>query len=873
MSYKKKIDELFNELGSCEKGLSREDVLEKRKVFGFNTLSEKKKKSVIRRFLDQFNNVMIILLLIVGVLSFIYSTITGSDYADSIVILFSVIVNAIMGYYQEKKAENSLESLKSYVTSTVEVIREGENFEVDSKELVPGDVIVLESGDKVPADCRLLNAINLEVDESVLTGESKTIKKRDSNIRKDCAIHEQVNMIFSGTNVVNGKAVALVIATGDNTELGKIAENLNKEKVALTPLQVKVEKVSKFITYVAIFLIVFVLCYGIINDNDFMTIMMLCISMIVAAVPECLPVAITSTLLVGAKQMANKKAIVKQLSSIETLGATEIICSDKTGTLTTNEMTVVRIFRNNKIVLNPRESIKKDENIIKIMGLCNNAYENPDKQNEFFGDSVEIAFLRYMNKLGIKHKKFASKYPRLGELPFDSDRKMMSTLNEIDGKNYLFVKGSLSSVLKKCTRYDDNGKVRKINSVIKTYIKKQEKDMSKDALKVLALAYRPYDDNVGKLDISDEKNLVFVGLVGMIDPPREEVKEALIKCKESNITTLMITGDSLDTAVSIAKEIGIIESEEEGILGEDLRKLNEEEFCNALSKYKVFARVTPDDKVRIVTFLQKTNKVIAMTGDGVNDAPAIKLANVGVGMGKSGSDVTKNAADIILMDDSFNTIVTAVSEGRRIYDNVISNILYNLSSNFTEIIIILVGMFTFKNIISPIHILYIDLVADTLPSICLAFEKGSKSIMKRKPIGLNNNIFSKYFIGFLITSVVIEVGVSLLVYYYFSTTFGEEVGQTMALLSIIINEFTFAYNCRSLNELVFSRGIFSNKYLNMGILVLILVQALVFLTPIGQIFGLVKITIFDFLLVLGVNIISFVLIEFLKPMLNKVIKE
>lgn len=873
MDYNKTIEELLKEYKTSEEGLSNEEVLEKRKEYGTNEITEKKKKSPIRRFLDQFNNVMIILLLIVGILSFIYSTLTGTDYADAIVILFSVIVNAIMGYFQEKKAENSLESLKNYVTSTVEVIRENQNIEIDSKELVPGDIIILESGDKVPADCRILEEINLEVDESILTGESKPVEKQECILEKESALHEQINMVFSGTNVINGKAKALVVKTGDSTELGKIAENLNKEKEAPTPLQEKVGKVSKFITYVAIFLVIFVLIYGIVNENDFMTIMMLCISMIIASVPECLPIAITSTLLVGAKQMANKKAIVKKLSAIETLGGVEIICSDKTGTLTTNEMTVVRIFKEGKLIINPRENIKKEENIIKIMGLCNNAQEIKEKKGEFFGDSVDVAFVKYLSKLGIKYKKFTEKYPRLRELPFDSDRKMMSTINKIDGKNYLLVKGSLSSVLENSTDYIENGKIKKITPKIKNIVKKQEKLMSKDALKVLALAYKPYNEEPKNLSEKDEKNLIFTGIVGMIDPPREEVKEALVKCKESNITTLMITGDSLETAVSIAKEIGIIEDETEGVLGEDIRDLSEKELKKALQKYKVFARVTPDDKVKIVTALQKTGKIIAMTGDGVNDAPAIKLANVGVGMGKTGSDVTKNAADIILMDDSFTTIVTAVSEGRRIYDNVVNNILYNLSSNFTEIIIILVGMFTFKNIISPIHILYIDLVADTLPSICLAFEKGSKNIMKRKPIGLGKSIFTPYFLSFLATSVVIEVAVSLLVYYFFATNYSQEVGQTMALLSIILNEFTFAYNCRSLKEFVPSRGIFSNKHLNLGILALILIQIVVFLTPIGQIFGLVKITALDFILVLIVNIISFFLIELLKPMLNKFIKE
>lgn len=869
--FNKKIEDVFKDLNTSYDGLSNEEAFLRLKENGLNVLTEKKKKSPIKRFLEQFNNAMIILLLIVGVLSFIYSTITHSDYTDAIVILFSVIVNAIMGYVQEMKAENSLESLKKHVTTNIEVIRNNDSIEIDSKELVKGDIIILESGDKIPCDARIVESINLEVDESILTGESVTVSKSKDVILNDVKLHEMKNMIFSGTNVVNGKVRAVVVSTGDNTEIGKIAGNLNKEKDVLTPLQVKVQKVSKFITYIAIFLVIFVLCYGIANDNDFITIMMLCISMIVASVPECLPIAITSTLLVGAKQMANKKSIVKKLSAIETIGSVDIICSDKTGTLTTNEMTVVKILNNSKLILNIREKIDCNSFLIKILGLCNNA--NLSDDGNYYGDSVEIAFIKYLQTLNINQKKLEEKYTRIKELPFDSNRKLMSTINKIDGNNFMLVKGSFSSVIDRCSYYEENGKVKKLSLISRRLFKRHERNMSKDALKVLALAYKPYDKNPDNVSFDDENNLIFVGLVGLIDPPRKDVKDSILKCKEANITTMMITGDSLDTAVAIAKEVGIIKRDDEGILGEDIRNLSDSELIKALKKYKVFARVTPDDKVRIVQALQKTGKVIAMTGDGVNDAPAIKLASVGVGMGKTGSDVTKNASDIILMDDSFSTIVVAVEEGRRIYDNVIINILYNLSSNFTEIVIILVGMFTFQNIISPIHILYIDLVADTIPSICLAFEKSSKNIMKRKPVGLNKNIFTPYFIAFLILSVIVEVAVSLIVFYIFKSQFGLLVGQTMALLSIIINEFVFAYNCKSLKELVVKKGLFQNKYLNVGILFLLIIQLIVFLTPIGSIFGLVQISLLNFIIVFLINIVGFILIELLKPVLTRFIND
>ncbi len=864
MHYKKSVKEIYSELNTSIDGLTKEEVNKRLKI-NTNEITDKGKVSNLKRFLKQFNNAMIILLLIVGILALVYSFVTKTDYMDAIVILFSVLVNSIMGYVQEKKAENSLDALKTYITTKVDVIRSGKGVEILSKELVPGDIMILEAGDKVPADARIIEAINLQTDESILTGESVPLDKNSDVITKDALLHERSNMIYSGTNVVNGKVKAVVTETGDNTELGKIAQNLNKEKQEKTPLQIKVEKVSKFITYIAIFLVILVLVYGVLNHNSFITIVMLCISMIVASVPESMPIAITSTLLIGANRMAKKKAVVKQLSAIETLGATEIICSDKTGTLTKNEMTVSKIVSGSKLIINIREHVDKDSFLVKTLGLCNNAYET--KKDNYAGDAVEIAFLKYLKTIGVTQTKL-DKYKRITEYPFDSNRKMMSTLNKINNKNYILVKGSISSVLKNCSRVEESGKVKKLSYLIRNSIKRQENKMSKDALKVIALAYKPVSDDKKVLELTDEKNLIFLGLVGLIDPPRKEVTKAIEMCKNSNISTIMITGDSLETACSIGKQIGIIKKDKEGILGEKIRNISDKELEQVLKEYKVFARVTPEDKVRIITCLQNQGKVIAMTGDGVNDAPAIKLASVGVGMGKTGSDVTKNASDVILMDDSFMTIVTAVEEGRRIYDNVISNILYNLSSNFTEIIIILIGMFTFKNIISPIHILYIDLVADTLPSICLAFEKASKDVMKRNPTSLKTNIFTPYFTSFLSLSVVVEVFTTLLVYFLFSSMYGYAVGQTMALLSIILNEFTFAYNCRSLKELIFSKGIFSNRQLNLGIMALIVLQLLVFLTPVGAIFGLASISLLGFMFVLFVNIISFFIIELLKPIIS-----
>lgn len=865
--YNKDVDTVIKELKSNKKiGLSSVEATRRGKE-GLNEIDDHNKISPLKRFLSQFNNVMVILLLVVGVLSLIYSHATHTDYTDAFVILFSVIVNTIMGYIQEKKAEDSLEALKSYVPSVVEVIRDGVNVEIESKFLVKGDIIVLESGDKIPADARIIESIDAKTDEGVLTGESVSVEKNSDVIKKETALHERVNMVYSGTMLEVGKIIAVVTAIGNDTELGKIAKNLAKEKDTKTTLELKVERVSKAITYIAAFLIALVIVYGVLTKQTTLNIIMLCISMIVASVPESLPIAITATLSVGSNEMAKKKAIVKKLSAIETLGATEIICSDKTGTLTTNQMTVVRLTEGLKLKLNVREA--KEKFMFYVMALCNNASKDR-KKDIYYGDSVEVAFIKYLNLLGKDKKTFENNYARKTEIPFDSNRKLMSTVNSINGKNYILTKGSPSDLLNKCTSYLENGKIKSLNIITKAIIKKQEKDMSKDALKVIGLAYKSISS--AKVTVKDENNLIFIGLVGLIDPPRDDVKDAIEKCNSAGVSQIMITGDSLETAAAIAKSIGIITSDKECILGEKIRDLSDKELDKVLSKVKVFARVTPEDKVRIVTYLQKTGKVIAMTGDGVNDAPAIKLASVGIGMGKTGSDVTKGASDIILMDDSFSSVVVAIEEGRRIYDNVINNILYNLSSNFAEIFIILVGMFTFKNIISPIHVLYIDLVADAVPSICLAFEKASKNVMNRKPIGLKQKLFTPYFTRFLLASVVIEITISLVIFYIVEANYGLELAQSMALLSVVINEFVFAYNCRSINEIVFERGIFSNKQLNIGILALIVVQLLVFLTPIGSFFGLVRLSFMEFFIVMFVNIIGFVLIEFAKPLVKKTIK-
>ena len=869
-TYQKTIEEIYSEYQTNKDGLSDKEAERRLGLFGKNVLIQKNKKSKWKIFLSQFKNIMVILLLLVGVMSLVYAIFTSGDFLEPIVILGTSLINCLMGYFQESKAEDALEKLKNYSSAKAKVKRGGDITEIDAKDLVRGDYIILEAGDKIPADARIVESYFAKCDESILTGESMSVDKTEETITKKALIAERTDMVYSGTILVAGKIEAIVTDTGMNTELGKIASTLDSKEEPITPLQVKVNKISTFISCVAAILVAFVLCYGLIMDYTLLNVVMLCISMIVASVPECLPIAITATLSIGVSQMAKKKSIVRNLAAIETLGATEVICTDKTGTLTTNQMEILKVYTNGNLI--PLEDIKNYQTFINIMLCCNNSTKDDD--GKYRGDAVEVALNQYLEKQKIDVETLQKKKKRVLELPFDSKRKMMSTIYEENDGKVIYTKGSLESLLPRCKSVLMDGKIKPLTAEIKAEYEEMETQLSQEALKVLAFATKEitHDRKEEAEYFKEESDLILVGLTGFKDPARKDVKAAIQECKEAHIRPIMITGDNLETALSIGKEVGICSSDDEGVNASELTHLTKDDWIEYVNKYSVFARVSPEAKVQIVTALQRMGKVVAMTGDGVNDAPAMKLANVGVGMGKSGTDVTKNVADIILLDDSYSTITTAVSEGRRIYDNVIINVLYNLSSNFTEIVIILFGMFMGSNIISALHVLYIDLVADTIPSIALAFEKSSKNNMKRKPNGINRPIFTQFFTAFLVTSVILEAGISLLVYFLFKSQ-GTELAQTLALLSIVINEFVFAYNCRSLKETIFERGIFSNKHLNLGIFVLLVVQTIVFFTPIGKLFGLVIVKVWQVALVIGINILAFLVLEGLKPILVRLFKD
>ena len=872
--YDEDVDKVLDALQTSEEGLSNEEAKARLDRYGLNKLKETNKKSKLAKFLDQFKDMMIVVLLIAAVFSGISSYLNGEAYTDTMVIIAVVLLNAIMGFVQELKADSAVESLKKMTTPNAKVIRNGQVTICSSEKIVPGDILDLEAGDTVPADARVIWEVSSSVDESMLTGESEPIAKDVEKVSSDAQINERVNMVYSGCNVVYGKLKAVVVKTGMETELGKIASSVQKDKDVLSPLQIKINNISKVLSMIIAAIIGFVLIYGIAKGNDTLEIIMLCISLAVAAIPENLPTVITVTLSLGTTAMAKRNTIVRKISSVETLGSIDIICSDKTGTITQNKMTVKEVIFNNKNYKVEKEPIENSELLIDLMVLCNDSKIDPQNKENLIGDPTETALFKYAMDMGYNPQNIVKNNERVAEVPFDSDRKMMSTINTVQDKIVVSTKGSLDSLLKKCTKYYENGKVYDLDQKHINKILNFEKEMAQKALRVLSFAYKVIDKVPDEENLpSVESDLAFVGLVGMMDPPRETVKESIKTCREAGIRPIMITGDSLSTATAIAKEIGIIEEGTGVIEGKELDKLSDEQLIKEVTKYSVYARVQPDHKVRIVKAWQANNKVVAMTGDGVNDAPAIKLAHVGIGMGKTGTEVTKSVADVILIDDSFSTIVDAVGEGRKIYDNIRNGIIYSLASNFAEIIVVVVGLFFNIEIFLPLHILYINLATDSVPSICLAFEKAAKGIMKRKPKPVNAPFFTPFVVANLALSAVFKAVAVLATYYVANIYYGVDVARTMAFLCMVFQEMVYALNCRNLKDLVIKQGLFSNKAMNIGMIILIIMQLIVFGTPVGQIFNIATLSFMQVIVLIIVNLISFVLIDFLKLGIKKFVKD
>ena len=848
--YSKSDEEIFKILNSDINGLNSKETEKRLNDYGQNIILNKKKTPWILRFLKQFNDTMIIILLVVALLLYFYGYFYSHEYTDTIVILFVVFINAIVGFIQEEKAALILKDLKKYETSTCKVKRNGKIIVINTKELVPGDIIYLESGETVPADIRILSCESLKVDESALTGESVPVQKNANILKENLILQEQKNILFLGTNITNGKCTGIVIGTGKNTEIGKIALSLNEIDRIETPLQLKIKELSKKITFIVFIILIFIFILALINKYTILEIIMLCSSLAVAAIPEGLPTVITITLSIGISNLAKKKTVVKQMQAVETLGAIDIICSDKTGTITQNKMTV-------------KEEYIVDENMLNyICALCNDGLIYEDK---YVGDPTETCLYDYLYNRKIDSLKLRKKCERILDIPFDSDRKMFTTLNKINNDVYILCKGSMDSLIEKVN----------LSKTEKQEILDKVKNLSKKALRTLGFAYKKLDyipKDIKELE-KEEYNLSFAGILGMIDPPRESVNESVALCKNAGIRPIMITGDSIDTATAIAKDVGIISNDDEAILGSELDKYNDKELEDIVKQYSVYARVNPSHKERIVFALQNSGKIVAMTGDGVNDAPAIKDAHVGVGMGITGTDVTKSASDIVLMDDSFSTIVVAVEEGRRIYNNIRNNIVFSLSSNFAEIFTIIIGLLSKTTILLPIYILFIDLVTDSIPSICLSFEKSEAGIMNKKPRGINKPLFTPFIKSCIASSAIIETIFVVLTYFISLKMYGQETAMSLALLSMVVQEIVYSISCRNLKQSITKQGLFSNKAMNYGLLLIFLIELIVFITPVGKLISIKSINICLISVVFIANFMAIFIYELIKPLLVKCFKD
>lgn len=848
--YSKSDKEIFKILNSDINGLNSKETERRLNDYGQNIILNKKKTPWILRFLKQFNDTMIIILLVVALLLYFYGYFYSHEYTDTIVILFVVFINAVVGFIQEEKAALILKDLKKYETSTCKVKRNGKIIVINTKELVPGDIIYLESGETVPADIRILSCESLKVDESALTGESVPVQKNANILKENLILQEQKNILFLGTNITNGKCTGIVIGTGKNTEIGKIALSLNEIDRIETPLQLKIKELSKKITFIVFIILIFIFILALINKYTILEIIMLCSSLAVAAIPEGLPTVITITLSVGISNLAKKKTVVKQMQAVETLGAIDIICSDKTGTITQNKMTV------------KEEYIVDEEMLNYICALCNDGLIYEDK---YVGDPTETCLYDYLYNRKIDSLKLRKKCERILDIPFDSDRKMFTTLNKINNDVYILCKGSMDSLIEKVN----------LSKTEKQEILDKVKNLSKKALRTLGFAYKKLDyipKDIKELE-QEEYNLSFAGILGMIDPPRESVKESVVLCKNAGIRPIMITGDSIDTATAIAKDVGIISNDDEAILGSELDKYNDKELEDIVKQHSVYARVNPSHKERIVFALQNSGKIVAMTGDGVNDAPAIKDAHVGVGMGITGTDVTKSASDIVLMDDSFSTIVVAVEEGRRIYNNIRNNIVFSLSSNFAEIFTIIIGLLSKTTILLPIYILFIDLVTDSIPSICLSFEKSEDGIMNKKPRGINKPLFTPFIKSCIASSAIIETIFVVLTYFISLKMYGQETAMSLALLSMVVQEIVYSISCRNLKQSITKQGLFSNKAMNYGLLLIFLIELIVFITPVGKLISIKSINICLISVVFIANFMAIFIYELIKPLLVKCFKD
>ncbi len=917
--FNKTVEEVEKELGtSLNNGLSSEKVQTQREKTGYNELQEKKKDSLFKKFMAQFKDFSIIVLIIAAIVSGIVGVAEGEGITDTVIILIVVLLNAVIGVVQESKAEKSLEALKKLSAHAAKVIRDGKEQVIPARELVPGDIVIIETGDYVSADLRIIEAVNLKSQEASLTGESVPVEKDSKAIEgNEISIGDRINMLFSSSLITYGRGKAIVVETGMHTEVGKIAGMINSTEKQETPLQRRLNNLGKTLGIAALVICAVIFGIGLFQGKDLIDMFMTAVSLAVAVIPEGLVAVSTIVLAIGVQKMVKKNAIVKKLPAVETLGSSTVICSDKTGTLTQNKMTVERIFCNDETI--DVDKVNKTEDFNKLVYNCMLCNDTRVLENgELAGDPTETALVDMALKLEYTQNVYTEN-KRVEEVPFDSERKLMTTVNENNGKYTVYTKGGVDELLRICNSYLYKGEIKTDLSQYANSIREHNENMAKEALRVLAFAYKEIDHMPSKEEMKTiESNLTFVGMVGMIDPPREEAQKAVEKCKHAGIKTVMITGDHKVTAVAIAKKLGILEDESEALTGLELDKISDEELTKNIRKYSVYARVSPEHKVRIVKAWQANGEVVAMTGDGVNDSPALKRSDIGCAMGKVGTEVAKEAADVILTDDNFATIVSAVEEGRRIYDNILKVIQFLISCNVGEVVVLLLAtlfapvignMFgitdiTLIQVLLPIHILWINLVTDTFPALALAFDPANRNIMDRKPIKKNEGIFTKgrtfrivyqgVMIG-LLTLAAFLIGIATpddklptmvrmdgAVYsvdeienldealangaeYIDKQEVKVEIGQTMAFIVLAFSELVHVFNVRDNKNSIFKTGILGNRVLILAVLASAVLMGIILVVPaLRHIFSIPVLPIGNLIETLGLVLAPVVIVEILK---------
>ena len=870
--YLQSVEDVFKEVQSSPSGLSSQEAASRLEKYGANTLQEGKKKSLLEKFVDQFKDFMILVLLVAAVVS-MFAHQGEPDPTDAIIILAVVLLNAVLGVFQESKAEEAIEALKKMASPVASVLRDGHVEHIKGEDIVVGDVVILEAGDVVPADMRLFEVNTVKIEESALTGESVPVDK-DLVIPSgdEVGIGDRTNMAFSSTNVTYGRAVGVVTSTGMNTEVGKIANMLANTEEGKTPLQENQDALGKWLTIMILVIAVIIFVVGMLRGNEWTHMLLTAIAIAVAAIPEGLPAISTIILALGTQKMAQRNAIVRKLPAVETLGGVEIICSDKTGTLTLNQMTVEKMVYDNEIH-DASEEISKDNIALRVMNLANDTKISQD--NSLLGDPTETAMVQYGLDKNYDVREELVNIPRIAEVPFDSTRKLMTTIHQLeDGKYLVATKGAPDMLLDCVTKIEKHGEVSTFTEDDRTTLMKLNKEMATQALRVLAMAYKVIDTLPETVDTdSIEHDLIFAGLVGMIDPERKEAAAAIKVAQSAGIRTIMITGDHRDTAQAIAKRLGILRpDQEDGVLtGGELNDISDEELERTVETYSVYARVSPEHKVRIVKAWQKNGKVVSMTGDGVNDAPSLKQADIGVGMGITGTEVSKGASDMVLADDNFETIVVAVEEGRKVFANIQKAVQYLLSANFGEVMTMFVATMAGWSILEPIHILWINLVTDVFPAIALGLEEAEADIMNHPPRGKGSNFLSNGVLPSIFYQGFFEGGITLFVFWYAThiANWGNPVGETMAFATLGLIQLFHAFNVKSVYKSLGTVGAFKNKMFNYAILVSAVMLLSVMVIPgLTTVFDVAILTAEQWLFVVGAAFSIVPIVEIAKAIMR-----